>query len=66
MDIRSIIAPTVTDLNALEEFIESLHDLAPSIEKDVPSEKRSGRQGYPWQPVSFHAQHQGRCDTVPR
>jgi HPt (histidine-containing phosphotransfer) domain-containing protein len=31
----SIIAPTVTDLNALEEFIESLHDLAPSIEKDV-------------------------------
>lgn len=35
MDIRSIIAPTVTDLNALEEFIESLHDLAPSIEKDV-------------------------------
>ena len=35
MDIRSIIAPTVTDPNALEEFIESLHDLAPGIERDV-------------------------------
>jgi HD-GYP domain-containing protein (c-di-GMP phosphodiesterase class II) len=35
MDIRSIIAPTITDPNALEEFIESLHDLAPDIERDV-------------------------------
>ena len=35
MDIRSIIAPAVTDFNALEEFIESLHDLAPGIERDI-------------------------------
>ena len=35
MDIRSIIAPAVTDPNALEEFIESLHDLAPGIERDI-------------------------------
>lgn len=35
MDIRSIISPTVTDLIALEEFIESLHDLAPGIERDI-------------------------------
>ena len=41
MDIRSIIAPTVTDLNALEEFIESLHDLAPGIERDISRLKAS-------------------------
>ena len=35
MDIYSIIAPTVTDFNALDEFIESLNDLAPGIERDV-------------------------------
>ncbi len=35
MDIRSIIAPSVTDFNALDEFIESLNDLAPGIERDI-------------------------------
>ena len=35
MDIRAIIAPVVSDKQALEEFIESLDDLAPSIERDV-------------------------------
>ena len=35
MDIRSIIAPVITDRQALEEFIESLDDLAPSIERDI-------------------------------
>lgn len=35
MDIRSIIAPSITDFEALEEFIESLNDLAPNIERDV-------------------------------
>ena len=35
MDIRSIIAPVITDREALEEFIESLSDLAPTIERDV-------------------------------
>ena len=35
MDIRSIIAPAITDFDALEEFIESLSDLAPGIERDV-------------------------------
>ena len=35
MDIRSIIAPTVTDFLALEEFSETLHDLAPGIERDI-------------------------------
>lgn len=35
MDIRSIITPTITDFNALEEFVESLYDLAPGIEHDV-------------------------------
>ena len=35
MDIRTIIAPVITDKQALEEFIESLNDLAPSIERDI-------------------------------
>lgn len=35
MDIRSIITPTITDFNALEEFVESLYDLAPGIEHDI-------------------------------
>ncbi|MEI7429956.1 MAG: HD domain-containing phosphohydrolase [Betaproteobacteria bacterium] len=35
MDIRSIISPVVTDKQALEEFIESLTDLAPKIERDI-------------------------------
>ena len=35
MDIRSIIAPTVTDRDALLEFIESLSDHAPNIERDI-------------------------------
>ncbi len=35
MDIRSIISPVITDKQALEEFIESLSDLAPKIERDI-------------------------------
>jgi len=35
MDIRSIIAPVILDKLALQEFIESLHDLAPNIERDI-------------------------------
>ena len=35
MDIRAVIAPGITDKQALEEFIESLNDLAPSIERDI-------------------------------
>jgi chemotaxis protein histidine kinase CheA len=35
MDIRSIIAPVATDKEALEEFIESLSDHAPNIERDI-------------------------------
>ncbi|WP_294262535.1 hypothetical protein [Propionivibrio sp.] len=35
MDIHSIIAPVITDRLALEEFIESLSDLAPKIERDI-------------------------------
>ena len=35
MDIRTIIAPVITDKQALEEFIESLSDLAPNIERDI-------------------------------
>ena len=35
MDIRSIISPEVSDKRALEEFVESLSDLAPNIERDI-------------------------------
>ena len=35
MDIRSIIAPEIGDKKSLEEFIESLSDLAPNIERDI-------------------------------
>jgi len=35
MDIRSIIAPVILDKLALEEFIESLRDQAPKIERDI-------------------------------
>lgn len=41
MDIRTIIAPVVTDRQALEEFIESLSDLAPLIERDVARLRKS-------------------------
>lgn len=41
MDISTIIAPVITDKQALEEFIESLGDLAPSIERDVARLKAS-------------------------
>ena len=41
MDIRTIIAPVVTDRLALEEFIESLSDLAPLIERDVARLRKS-------------------------
>lgn len=35
MDIRTIIAPTITDRDALEEFFEALVDHAPNIERDI-------------------------------
>lgn len=35
MDIRKIIAPTVSDRDALEEFVEALADITPGIERDV-------------------------------
>ena len=41
MDIRSIIAPTVSDREALEEFVESLSDHAPNIERDIARLKKT-------------------------
>ena len=41
MDIRTIISPVITDKVALEEFIESLSDLAPDIERDIARLKNS-------------------------
>lgn len=41
MDIRSIIAPVIADKVALEEFIESLGDHAPNIERDIARLKNS-------------------------
>lgn len=41
MDIRSIIAPTVEDREALEEFSEALGDHAPGIERDISRLKSS-------------------------
>lgn len=35
MDIRSIIAPVITDRRAWEEFIEALTDTVPNIERDI-------------------------------
>ncbi|WP_263770751.1 HD domain-containing phosphohydrolase [Propionivibrio soli] len=35
MDIRSIIAPAINDKVALEEFVESLNDQAPNIERAI-------------------------------
>ncbi len=35
MDIRSIIAPEISDFKALEEFIEALYNHAPDIERDI-------------------------------
>lgn len=35
MDVRAIIAPVVTDREALQEFIDALIDHAPNIERDV-------------------------------
>lgn len=35
MDLRAIIAPVVTDREALQEFIDGLIDHAPNIERDV-------------------------------
>ncbi len=41
MDIRTIIAPVISDKDALEEFIESLSDHAPSIERDIARLKKN-------------------------
>lgn len=35
MDVRTIIAPVVADKEALGEFVESLNDHAPHVERDV-------------------------------
>ena len=35
MDIRTIIAPTITDRDGLEEFFEALIDQTPNIERDI-------------------------------
>ena len=35
MDPQSITAPVITDKQALEEFVESLSDLTPGIERDI-------------------------------
>lgn len=40
MDIRSIIAPTIHDRAALEEFAEALTDRAPEVEHDVAHLKK--------------------------
>ncbi|MDR1935851.1 MAG: HD domain-containing protein [Candidatus Accumulibacter sp.] len=41
MDIGSIIAPTITDFDLLEEFAESLHDATPVIERDMARLKQA-------------------------
>lgn len=41
MDIRAIIAPTIQDRDALEEFADALTDRAPQIERDVAKLKKS-------------------------
>jgi HPt (histidine-containing phosphotransfer) domain-containing protein len=41
MDIRSIIAPTIHDRDALEEFAEALTDRAPEIEHEVAQLRKS-------------------------
>jgi HD-GYP domain-containing protein (c-di-GMP phosphodiesterase class II) len=41
MDLRSIISPVVNDKVALEEFIESLSELAPKIERDIAQLKKN-------------------------
>ncbi|WP_153111775.1 HD domain-containing phosphohydrolase [Propionivibrio limicola] len=35
MDIRAIISPMISDEAALDEFVESLDDLAPNVERDI-------------------------------
>jgi HPt (histidine-containing phosphotransfer) domain-containing protein len=41
MGIGSIIAPTITDFDALEEFAESLHDTTPVIERNISRLKQT-------------------------
>lgn len=41
MDIRTIIAPTISDHEALEEFFEALIDQTPNIERDIAKLKGS-------------------------
>lgn len=41
MDARSIIAPVIQDRDALEEFADSLTDLAPRIENDIARLKKA-------------------------
>jgi HD-GYP domain-containing protein (c-di-GMP phosphodiesterase class II) len=41
MDIRSITAPKITDFDALEEFVEALHDITPTIERNVSRLKQA-------------------------
>ena len=41
MALSSLLTPNITDKQALEEFVESLRDLAPNIERDVVQLKNS-------------------------
>ncbi|MDR0439632.1 MAG: Hpt domain-containing protein, partial [Candidatus Accumulibacter sp.] len=41
MNTKSIIAPTITDVDALEEFTESLHDTTPVIERNMSHLKQA-------------------------
>lgn len=41
MDTNAISSPIITDKDALQEFIESLSDLAPAIERDIARLKSS-------------------------
>lgn len=41
MDTSSIVAPTIQDRDALEEFADALSDLAPQVERDVARLKKA-------------------------
>ncbi|MDR3298923.1 MAG: HD domain-containing protein [Candidatus Accumulibacter sp.] len=45
MDIESILAPKIVDFEALEEFVEVLHDTTPVIERDMSRLKRNPNDG---------------------
>ena len=41
MDIHAVLASSITDKVALEEFVEALGDHAPNIERDIARLKAS-------------------------